>query len=224
MKKVISLVIFLGLCVFSFAADEDKPVEQVSPQLAAIRVANDLAKYGYKAYSASALIGAAEILATIQTQELKPEGVEKGEKTGNTGAKTEKPEFTPANLLASAKELAAGDSTLLAWAAKVEQQSAVKTRGAMGGPKRAASSVNARATDVYRIQFRGGELASVFVSGDGDTDLDLYVYDSSGNLVGKDDDYTDDCLVMWRPRYAETFTIHIRNRGNVYNQYVLATN
>ena len=36
--------------------------------------------------------------------------------------------------------------------------------------------------DLYKIAFRGGEVARAAVSGDGDTRLDLYVYDENGNL------------------------------------------
>ena len=67
-------------------------------------------------------------------------------------------------------------------------------------------------------------LAEVVVSGDGDTDLDLYVYDSNGNLIAKDDDYTDGCYVRWRPSWTGRFIIKIVNRGPVYNKYVLMTN
>ena len=33
--------------------------------------------------------------------------------------------------------------------------------------------------------FVGGELAKVYARGDGDSDLDLYVYDERGNLIGQ---------------------------------------
>lgn len=84
--------------------------------------------------------------------------------------------------------------------------------------------VEARSTDVYSVVFRGREVARVAVKGDGDTDLDLYVYNSNGDLVAKDDDYTDTCAVRWVPRWTGRYTIRVVNRGNVYNEYVIATN
>jgi hypothetical protein len=97
--------------------------------------------------------------------------------------------------------------------------------GAFDGSKSAVTSVNANARDTFRpIVFRGGELASVMLKGDGDTDLDLYIYDEAGTLVAKDDDGMDLCIARWRPRWTGSYTIVVRNRGTVYNRYVMVTN
>src|SRR5258708_7886140 len=74
------------------------------------------------------------------------------------------------------------------------------------------------------VVFRAGDEAVVTVSGDGDTDLDLYVYDDNGNLVAKDDDSTDQCLASWTPKWTGRFFIVVKNRGSIYNQYRLRTN
>jgi hypothetical protein len=55
--------------------------------------------------------------------------------------------------------------------------------GAVGGMKRGQFSVGAGYTDTLTQNFYGGQLASVYVRGDGDTDLDVYVYDAAGNLI-----------------------------------------
>lgn len=97
--------------------------------------------------------------------------------------------------------------------------------GAVGGPKEPLTSARAFARDQFRsITFRAGEDAIVTVDGNGDTDLDLYIYDENGRLVGKDDDGTDFCIVTFNPRWTGPFTVVVRNRGNVYNQYRLRTN
>jgi hypothetical protein len=89
-------------------------------------------------------------------------------------------------------------------------------------PKRpTVERVAAGATDVYTVTFRGGERATVTVRGDGDTDLDLYVYDENGNLIVKDDDHTDNCVVSFTPKWTGPFKIRVVNRGNVYNQYTI---
>jgi hypothetical protein len=113
----------------------------------------------------------------------------------------------------------------LARAERPDHAGAVTTPvGRVGGPGRKVTSVKARATDTYTITFRGGEQASILVNGDGDTDLDLYVYDENGNLVASDADATDTCLCQWTPRWTGQFTVKVRNRGSVYNRYVLVTN
>jgi hypothetical protein len=224
MKKALVLAVLCGICVSLAAQSGDKPAssQPVSPGLAAIQTANSLAKYGYSSYSASALIGAAEILVSVQTQALGATPVTEGTPAAE-GTKTEKPEFTPARLIADAKSYAAGDAAMLAWAAKVEA-SINSTRGAVGGPKYGQFSVNARSTDRFTVAFTAGRLAEIAISGDGDTDLDLYVYDSNNNLIASSEDYSDDCYVSWVPRWTGNFSIRVVNRGNVFNRYQLLTN
>src|SRR5262245_51174627 len=67
----------------------------------------------------------------------------------------------------------------------------------------------------------GAGIRTVVVEGDGDTDLDLYVYNSQGVLLGRDTDYTDLCVVSWFQAEGGTVRIVIKNRGSVYNDYVL---
>ncbi len=88
----------------------------------------------------------------------------------------------------------------------------------------AMAADNAHTTDVYQLSFRAGEAARVVVEGDGDTDLDLYIYDKHGNLIVSDEDYTDNCVCDFLPYVTSTFTIHIVNRGSVYNRFRLVTN
>ena len=99
------------------------------------------------------------------------------------------------------------------------------TLATAGGPNgRTVDTVRAYSSDSYTLTFRGDERATVIVSGDGDTDLDLFVYDANGNLVASDDDFTDDCVASWVPRWTGQFRIVIRNRGEVFNTYRMLTN
>ena len=96
--------------------------------------------------------------------------------------------------------------------------------GAVAGPRYHSDTVGANSSDTYNKVFKGGELAVVSVMGDGDTDLDVYVYDSNGNLVASDVDATDDCVISWTPKWTGEFRIVIKNKGSVYNSYTLTTN
>jgi hypothetical protein len=71
--------------------------------------------------------------------------------------------------------------------------------------------------EVIKIVFKAKELAEFFVIGDGDTDLDLYVHDSSGKEIAKDVGLSDLCVCRWTPEREEEFTIRIHNLGRVYN-------
>ena len=81
--------------------------------------------------------------------------------------------------------------------------------------------VNARCSQTFYECFSQGEWGRIVLAGDGDTDLDLYVYDSCGNLVGSDTDYTDYCEVTWFAYRGGTYTIVVSNRGSVYNQFTI---
>ena len=95
----------------------------------------------------------------------------------------------------------------------------------VGGKKSIATRIEGRSTVRFQpITFRAGERAWVMLKGDGDTDLDLYVYDANDREVARDDDSTDRCVVSWTPKWTGRFTIVVRNRGIVYNRYVLVTN
>lgn len=233
MKKVMFLsIIVLSAMMVSCGKQtaqtneqKEEITAQASQELSAIRTAIDLAKYGYEAESASALIEAANILAATPAQDLDAEATV-NEQTANETEKADKAQVNPAQLLADARDLT-DDATLLAMADRVSARlnaAAEGTRGAVGGPKRGYGTVYARDYTYYTAKFWANELAEVLVSGDGDTDLDLYVYDENGNLITSDTDYTDDCYVRFYPRWTGTFTIKIVNRGGVYNNYVIVTN
>ena len=96
--------------------------------------------------------------------------------------------------------------------------------GALSGPQVASTQVLSQSTDSFSTTFRGGELATIGISGDGDTDLDLYVYDENGNLVASDLGSTDQAVVSFTPAWTGSFRIEVKNRGYVYNSYVLVTN
>lgn len=233
MKKILFFsIIALGAVMVSCnkpAQVTEEKAEIASPasqELNAIRTAQELAKYGYEVESASALIEAANILASTPTQDLDANAEVDQPKEGVTD-KAEEKSLCPQALLTVAKELAGDDAILLSMIAKVETKLAAQaegTRGAKGGPKYDSDRVLAHDYVYYNIVFYANEIAEVAVSGDGDTDLDLYVYDANGNLITSDTDYTDDCYVRWVPAWTGTFKIKIVNRGGVYNNYVLVTN
>lgn len=227
MKKVL-IFCLISLVVGNTYAQEKKVQEEktqegtASLEMAAIRMAGELAKYGYANLDALSLIKAAEIIIVTPTQELKVEKTgqnatdEKAKKTGTS--------LEAESLLADAKEFAKGNEVLLSLISQTETKAKETSRGRLGGPGEAYRRVGANSYLIDYITYKSGVLAEIFISGDGDTDLDLYVYDENGNLIGKDDDYSDDCYVRWYPKWSGTFIIKVVNRGRVYNDYYLVTN
>lgn len=224
MKKFFLIACLCSLSIAAFA-QEEKPESNktASPEMSALQTAAGLAKYGYANYSATALVEAAKIFAETKTQPMDIEA-ERG-RTETVADKDNAVSFDPAQLLVDAKKFAGKDKVVLAYVKQVEKSIASgSTRGAVGGPKGQKDRVYGKDVNSYQVKFWASELAEVCVSGDGDTDLDLYVYDANGNLIGSDTDYTDECVVRWVPAWTGTFIIKVVNRGALYNNFVIWTN
>lgn len=226
MKKL-----FLSLAVIAtaFAANaQDIPQKEaiqgeISPEVSALKLAADLVKYGYANESALPLIDAMQIIIDNPTQPLGAE-VRGTTANGDNDKKNGTVSLDFNKILGDAKTFAAGDEQLLALIDQVETDSQAGSRGAVNGPRSGAFTVYGGCYNDFDVSFVKGYVAEVLVSGDGDTDLDLYVYDSNGNLIVSDTDYTDDCYVSWVPRWTGRYTIRVVNRGPVYNNYVILTN
>ena len=224
MKKFLLIACFCGLSIAAFA-QEEKPESNkaASPQMSALQTAAGLAKYGYANYSATALVEAAKIFAETQTQPMEVEA-ERG-KSETVAEKDNAVSFDPSQLLVDARKFAGKDKVVLAYINQVEKSMrSGSTRGAVGGPKGQRDRVYGKDVNSYQVKFWAGELAEVCVSGDGDTDLDLYVFDENGNQIGSDTDYTDECVVRWVPAWTGTFIIKVVNRGALYNNFAIWTN
>lgn len=93
------------------------------------------------------------------------------------------------------------------------------------GSASTTETVNSGAIDSYQEWFVSGEQATAVVSGDGDTDLDLYVYDEFERLICSSESNIDDEICQWTPTFnnigARRFKIKIKNRGSVYNNYTI---
>ncbi|MBD5369634.1 MAG: hypothetical protein HDR80_00590 [Bacteroides sp.] len=226
MKKFLLPALALAAAFTVNAQDQEaKPSlpGEVNPAVSSLRLASELVKYGYAQQSALPLIDALQIISENPVGDL--DATKEGETEvvsleGKNGTVT----IDFAEILGKAREYAADDANLLAIIDVIEKDSKGAHRGRVGGATRKYDVVKANTTDVYTIKFYGDRLAEIGVSGDGDTDLDLYVYDSNGNLIESDTDYSDDCYVSWVPRWTGNFKVKIVNRGRVANRYLLLTN
>ena len=204
--------------VTAFAQQQQGPAADatdntVPQQAQLVTMASDLVRYGYAQKAALPLIQAVQIYKNLgvtdaTTGETKAQA---GSAVTSSLTKGGEVSFDEAKILADATTFADGDKTLLALIKDTQKAS----RGVTTGPVRRTDRVLAGYTDTWHFTFRGGEYAYVIVSGDGDTD---------GNLIDSDTDYTDDCVCSFTPRWTGTFYIKIKNRGRVYNNYVLVTN
>ena len=227
MKKIILFLSMAALTVSGMAQTvEDKPEVngETSESLAAVKLANQILRYGYENQSTLALLDALQIFSENPTQALN--ATKQGEAVDETKSEGKKAavHFDYETVLADAKRFADGDPNLLALIDNIDAEAKGAQRGNINGPSRDYYAVNGNSYLDYTASFVANQLAEILVSGDGDTDLDLYVYDSNGNLIASDTDYSDDCYVRWIPKWTGRYIIRIVNRGPVYNRFVILTN
>jgi hypothetical protein len=198
-----------------------EPAARRNRAVDAVALAADLASYGYQNNSAISLLTAAELLLRADPSPLS--GKEPQQRVSVAPKSTRAVVLNPSALVSSALSIGAGNPNVSALARQLQARIASGPKGAIGGPRATTDRVLANTMDIWNINFRGGQLGSIRVDGDGDTDLDCYVY-SGGALVAIDDDYTDYCILDWYQRSTGPVRLEIRNLGRVYNQYVLTTN
>jgi hypothetical protein len=83
--------------------------------------------------------------------------------------------------------------------------------------------VSAHSTNLFNVQIWEGETTEIQINGDGDTDLDLIVYDGRGREVGRSDSYSDSESVSITAAYNDVLTVKVINLGSVYNEFVIST-
>jgi hypothetical protein len=205
----------------NMAAATEKPAE-VTALRSAIE-ASIHADFARQTGNAAGLAAAAEAMAgagSFKTLTAKPA------ETGGVDDETPKGETAPAtalSLIAEAQALAGNDTELAAaFAAKSGAMS--NTFGATGGPGQNVTRVRGYATHDYTTSFYGGELAEVGVDGDNDSDLDLYIYDQSGNPICASAHRGDAEYCAWYPKWTGPFLIRVVNRGKSSNVYWIGTN
>jgi uncharacterized membrane protein len=92
--------------------------------------------------------------------------------------------------------------------------------GAKEGSWSHKDTVSGYTTQVYKsIVYVANKQAIVLVRGDGSSDLDCEVYDSSGDMVDWDYRDGDNCSLRWTPEWTGKFTIKIINHGKNDNEY-----
>ena len=215
MAAILTMTVAAGAWAQKDGSAEKKEEAKGTPSETAqnVQLAANLAKYGYDNMNALSLIQAAQIVKENGIQRKDEEGESEG--TVNQGDKKNgKISLDVNQLLTDATEYASGDKTLLALVDKVKNTA---SRGAVNGAYTTYYRVAAHGSVTFYTNFYGQSFCEAVVVGDGDTDLDVYVYDGNWNLIDSDTDYSDRCYVSWNPRWTGKFYIKVVNRGGVYN-------
>lgn len=182
----------------------------IGPDVA--QLAAEVARFGDRTNDPVALITAAGMLKRLKTS---ASTATRETPAGQITQKAEDSTYTLDEVLKRAQKMSEGRSDLTALVKDVEEAS---TRGAVYGARRWTDVVSGHSSDRYRVTFKGEEVAAVYIKGDGDSDLDLFIYDENGNEICRDDDATDAMLCRWTPAWTGAFIIEVRNLG-IANRY-----
>lgn len=219
------------------AEAKDKAKAEVSTGLSQAALAAQLALEGEKRKSPTLLLAAAELLGELK--DSPKESAAKKEPGKKKVADKTPPKLDVQELVDAAAKYAKGDEKLSALIESRREQLA--SRGltlVQGIGKRSVvvGGVTFKVIDegvigardeirLTNVVFEGDKPAVVLVAGDGDGDLDLWVYDgNTGGLIGKDTDATSNCMVAWVPRYEGPFTVRIANVGQIAEKYFILAN
>lgn len=223
-------------------SNNDPSVEKISEStgLSGAALAARLALEGESLRSPMMLLTAADILDGLQSSERSAEGVKS--KSDGEGAQKDHeksaPTLDPIELRKRALELASSDSEreiLQQWLDRPAPRGLIFSQGKNlesveieGVTFKLVDSGVLRAGQTQTLSnviFEGKKPAIVLVIGDGDGDLDLWVYDeNTKGLIGKDTDSTSLCRVAWTPRYEGPFIIKVTNVGNIAERYLVLAN
>lgn len=228
MKKIaiISGVLTLMFCVTTVYAQGqlDKSSDEAQSEIMhALSVAAELVDYGQQNNDALSLVSAARILINNPVEEATDEDVTAAE--GQTDAPRgaiedadkESIDLDVTEILAQARSLAQGDDALLEVIAALEDEASNMARGYHYGYVNGSWRIPAYGSREFTWTFTGGEVAEILFDGDNDTDLDFYVYDTNGNLLTSNTDYTDRAYFRWVPSYTKKYIFRVENLGSVYN-------
>jgi len=190
--------------------------------VATIDLAMKTAAWARETKNPAGLALAAKILGEVKTQDQPDiKKTEVGDKKGD--APKEATEVTPESLLAEAKAMAGDDAAAKASIESIEKSGAT-ARGATYGAVRHDDVAYGGCYQQFEVAFDAGEIAEVAVSGSGNTDLDLFIYDDNGNLIVSDTSYGDRGYVSFLPFRTSNFYLRVVNQGSYANSYSLYTN
>lgn len=125
-------------------------------------------------------------------------------------------------ILAAAEDLAADDDVLMGLIGDVRAEA---SKGVASGPMYNIGKLARGGVDKFPgVGFAAGDYAEVYVEARGDTDLNLRVFDSKGQLVCADTDPSPIAYCGWTAAGGAEFVMQVENAGPQDTGYALMTN
>lgn len=217
-KLLLGAVLLISVNAFAQSKPEAGASKENSKRAEQLKLAGELVNYGYEKQEALPLIQAVKIYKDLNVVEatdgLKPtETVEKN--NTSSVSKADQPVRTEKQLLEDATKFAKNDENLIAL---IDECRNAK-RSPVDGIIDRFFRIPSRGTHDWSVRLQAYQTTVIAISGDGTTDLDLYVYDQYGNLIVSDVSYGDQCYVALDVYVTSNFLVRVVNRGYVYNDY-----
>jgi hypothetical protein len=217
----------VALSAPAFAQEADKSGTNIDAAgtgtkggVAQLALAQDLYALGMASKDALTVLTAAKLAGAVEVKDVEQKKETKAGETAEEADVADAP-VDAAAMMASAKELAVGDETLIGLIADAEAEGA---RGRIGGASRTLSRLPGGHTDTWEVPFYGNSLAELAIVGDGDANLDVLVADENGNTICYDVSYTDKVYCDFVPAWNGYFYVTVQNTGARRNSYYLLTN
>jgi len=83
------------------------------------------------------------------------------------------------------------------------------------------SVISGYSSEYFYYNAQPGEAFDIIISGDGDSDLDLYVRGPGDNVVCRSIGVTDDEFCHVYSRFGGRYSVQVKNRGDLPNLYSL---
>jgi hypothetical protein len=107
----------------------------------------------------------------------------------------------------------------LALIAALMTTAAIAVASPVGGTAQARGALDSGERRAYTIHLAGGEEWNLRAEGFGNGDLDCFVYDEDGILVGRDNDDTQLCIISDTPKWTGPFSVVLVNAGDAMISY-----
>lgn len=217
----------ISLALPAFAQDKtglnvDDAATGAAGGVATFGLAQDLYAMGVEMKDALMVVTAAKMAAGVELTDAELEKETSATETSNAEeADVADAPVEVATMIATAKDLAGGDETIMGLIEDVEAEGA---RGRIGGASRFFSRLPVNSVDRWKIPFYGQSFAEVGISGDGDAPLAVVITDEGGNRVYCNNPRWDQFYCSFTPRWNGYFYVTVANNGRKRNSYYLLTN
>lgn len=107
----------------------------------------------------------------------------------------------------------------------IQENNKIASKGNAAGPKAITGNTyfSSNESNDVNLRFTSG-YGRVTFTGTGASDFDLYIFDESGNLIAKDDDYSAYCVCSFYLDYSQNITIRFVSRRSGWWNYTITTN